>query len=159
MLQNLFGMAMGPLIGGVLSDAFGLQATLAVTPLFGIAAAWLLVIGSRTYERDVERAFLRFLEDVVVLVPLMPDLRRHAVEPLWNVLRAGESPIRDCARNAAIAVIERMNGHEPQMRERRLQHGLGGRVAVEPVEKTGHLSFEPRRGGGLEVHALATHGA
>ena len=56
LLQNLFGMAMGPLIGGVLSDAFGLQTALAVTPLFGIAAAWLLVIGSRTYERDVERA-------------------------------------------------------------------------------------------------------
>ena len=54
--QNLFGLAMGPLIGGILSDAFGLQTALAVTPLFGIAAAWLLVIGSRTYERDVKRA-------------------------------------------------------------------------------------------------------
>jgi MFS family permease len=54
--QNLFGMAMGPLIGGVLSDASGLQTALALTPLFGIAAAWLLVIGSRTYERDVEQA-------------------------------------------------------------------------------------------------------
>ena len=49
-------MAMGPLIGGVLSDAFGLQTALAVTPLFGIAAAWLLVVGSRTYQRDVEQA-------------------------------------------------------------------------------------------------------
>jgi hypothetical protein len=49
-------MAIGPLIGGILSDALGLQAALAVTPAFGIAAAWLLVIGSRTYERDMERA-------------------------------------------------------------------------------------------------------
>ena len=54
--QNLFGMAIGPLIGGILSDALGLQTALAVTPAFGIAAAWLLVIGSRTYERDMERA-------------------------------------------------------------------------------------------------------
>ncbi len=54
--QNLFGMAIGPLIGGILSDAFGLQTALAVTPAFGIAAALLLVIGSRTYERDMERA-------------------------------------------------------------------------------------------------------
>jgi len=46
----------GPLIGGVLSDAFGLQTALAVTPLFGIAAAWMLVIGSRTYERDMKLA-------------------------------------------------------------------------------------------------------
>ena len=61
--QNLFGMAMGPLIGGVLSDAFGLQTALAVTPLFGIAAAWLLVIGSRTYERDVEQAARPLVDD------------------------------------------------------------------------------------------------
>jgi len=56
LLQNLLGMAMGPLLGGVLSDAFGLQTALAVTPLFGIAAAWLLWVGSRTYQRDVEQA-------------------------------------------------------------------------------------------------------
>lgn len=54
--QNLFGLAMGPFIAGALSDAFGLQTALAVIPVFGILAAWLLVIGSRTYERDVARA-------------------------------------------------------------------------------------------------------
>ena len=63
LLQNLFGMAVGPLIGGVLSDAFGLQAALAVTPVFGIAAAWLLVIGSRTYARDVDRAATPLVDD------------------------------------------------------------------------------------------------
>ena len=56
-------MAMGPLIGGVLSDAFGLQTALAVSPLFGIAAAWLLVVGSRTYERDTERAASPVVDD------------------------------------------------------------------------------------------------
>jgi MFS family permease len=61
--QNLLGMAMGPLIGGVLSDAFGLQTALAVIPLFGIAAAWLLVVGSRTYERDVEQAARPLADD------------------------------------------------------------------------------------------------
>lgn len=61
--QNLFGMAVGPIIGGVLSDAFGLQTALAVTPLFGIAAAWMLVVGSRTYERDVERAASPLVDD------------------------------------------------------------------------------------------------
>lgn len=68
LLQNLFGMAMGPLIGGVLSDAFGLQTALAVTPLFGLAAAWLLVIGSRTYERDAGRAASPLVEE-----PSLPD--------------------------------------------------------------------------------------
>ena len=69
LLQNLFGMAMGPLLGGVLSDAFGLQTALAVTPLFGIAAAWLLVIGSRTYERDVGRAASPLVEDASLSDP------------------------------------------------------------------------------------------
>jgi MFS family permease len=68
LLQNLFGMAMGPLIGGVLSDAFGLQTALAVTPLFGLAAAWLLVIGSRTYERDAGRAASPLVDE-----PSLPD--------------------------------------------------------------------------------------
>jgi MFS family permease len=64
LLQNLLGMAMGPLIGGVLSDAFGLQTALAVIPLFGIAAAWLLLIGSRTYQRDIEQAARPLVDDV-----------------------------------------------------------------------------------------------
>jgi len=63
LFQNLFGLAMGPLIAGALSDAFGLQTALAVTPVFGIAAAWILVIGSRTYERDIERAACAPAED------------------------------------------------------------------------------------------------
>jgi len=37
-----------------------------VTPLFGIAAAWLLVIGSRTYERDVERAAMPLVDDATL---------------------------------------------------------------------------------------------
>ena len=65
LLQNLFGMAMGPFIGGALSDAVGLQTALAVTPVFGIAAAWMLVIGSRTYERDVARAAIPLVDDTL----------------------------------------------------------------------------------------------
>jgi MFS transporter, Spinster family, sphingosine-1-phosphate transporter len=67
--QNLFGLAMGPFIAGVLSDAYGLQTALAVTPVFGIAAAWLLVIGSRTYERDVERAANPLVDDADLIAP------------------------------------------------------------------------------------------
>ena len=71
--QNLFGMAIGPLIGGILSDAFGLQTALAVTPVFGIAAAWLLVIGSRTYERDMKQAAKPLVDDAS-----LPDLELAA---------------------------------------------------------------------------------
>jgi MFS family permease len=63
LLQNLFGMAMGPLIAGILSDAYGLQVALAVTPLFGIAAACVLWVGSRTYERDMQRAGEPLVDD------------------------------------------------------------------------------------------------
>jgi MFS family permease len=73
LLQNLIGLAMGPLVAGALSDAFGLQTALAVTPLFGIAAAWLLVVGSRTYQRDVERAAMPLVDDAS-----LPDLELAA---------------------------------------------------------------------------------
>ena len=73
LLQNLFGLAMGPLIAGVLSDAYGLQTALAVTPVFGIAAAWMLVIGSRTYERDVERAASPLVDDALVDGASLPE--------------------------------------------------------------------------------------
>ena len=73
LFQNLFGLAMGPLVAGALSDAFGLQTALAVTPVFGIVAAWMLVIGSRTYERDVERAASPLVDDAS-----LPDLELAA---------------------------------------------------------------------------------
>jgi len=69
LFQNLFGLAMGPLVAGALSDAFGLQTALAVTPVFGIVAAWMLLVGSRTYERDVARAASSFVDDA-----RLPDL-------------------------------------------------------------------------------------
>jgi MFS family permease len=75
LLQNLLGMAMGPFIGGVLSDAFGLQTALVVTPLFGIAAAWLLWIGSRTYEGDVERAASPLVDDARLPDPTLAVAR------------------------------------------------------------------------------------
>lgn len=51
-VQNLFGLGVGPLISGELSDAFGLQAAMAIMPLSCGLAALLLVIGSRTYPAD-----------------------------------------------------------------------------------------------------------
>ena len=39
LFQNLFGLAAGPFIAGVLSDAWGLERALTVMPLFGVLAA------------------------------------------------------------------------------------------------------------------------
>ena len=69
--------------------------------------------------RNIEVAFLRRFQNVVVGVALLPDLRGHAVEALRAVFRAREGHIGDGARDASVAVIERVDGHEPQMGERR----------------------------------------
>jgi predicted MFS family arabinose efflux permease len=53
--QNLFGLAAGPLMGGLLSDAYGLPFALAVAPVFCLAAAVMFAFASAGYERDLVR--------------------------------------------------------------------------------------------------------
>jgi MFS transporter, Spinster family, sphingosine-1-phosphate transporter len=56
LFQNLFGLAAGPFIAGLLSDAFSLPVALAVMPLFAILAAAAFLRAARTYEADAARA-------------------------------------------------------------------------------------------------------
>ncbi|MFL5519398.1 MAG: MFS transporter [Gemmatimonadales bacterium] len=56
LFQNLFGLAAGPLIAGLLSDAWGLPVALATVPLFSILAAAAFLRAGRTYEADAARA-------------------------------------------------------------------------------------------------------
>jgi MFS transporter, Spinster family, sphingosine-1-phosphate transporter len=51
-VQNLFGLGVGPLIAGALSDKFGLRTAMAIVPLSCTCAAALLVIGARSYKQD-----------------------------------------------------------------------------------------------------------
>jgi MFS transporter, Spinster family, sphingosine-1-phosphate transporter len=53
--QNLFGLAAGPFVTGVLSDLYGLQTALALVPAFGLLAAAFFVLAARSYEADVQR--------------------------------------------------------------------------------------------------------
>ncbi|MGX7759535.1 MFS transporter [Streptomyces angustmyceticus] len=53
LVQNLFGLAVGPLLTGLLSDAFGLRTALAVMPLCCLGAAAAFRLGSRSYEKDL----------------------------------------------------------------------------------------------------------
>lgn len=55
-VQNLGGLGVGPLIAGALSDAYGLRTALAVIPLSCLLCAMVLLLGARSYERDLERA-------------------------------------------------------------------------------------------------------
>ncbi|MEJ5989899.1 MFS transporter [Ramlibacter sp. PS3R-8] len=56
LFQNLFGLAIGPVIAGALSDAWGLPLALAAMPIFSILAAAAFVRAARTYEADAARA-------------------------------------------------------------------------------------------------------
>lgn len=55
-VQNLLGLAAGPLIAGVLSDAFGLVTALSIMSLFCAASAVVLLIGSRIYPPELNAA-------------------------------------------------------------------------------------------------------
>src|SRR6187402_175854 len=56
LFQNLFGLAAGPFIAGILSDTWGLAPALTVTPLFAVLAALAFVLAARSYEADKARA-------------------------------------------------------------------------------------------------------
>jgi len=56
LFQNLFGLAAGPFIAGVLSDLLGLQQALALMPLFSVLAVLAMLLAARTYEADLQRA-------------------------------------------------------------------------------------------------------
>jgi MFS family permease len=58
LFQNLFGLAAGPFITGVLSDTLGLQTALTIIPAFGLLAAIFFLMAARSYEADLARAHL-----------------------------------------------------------------------------------------------------
>jgi MFS transporter, Spinster family, sphingosine-1-phosphate transporter len=55
LFQNLLGLAAGPFITGVLSDALGLERALTIIPAFGLLAAVFFVLATRSYEADIQR--------------------------------------------------------------------------------------------------------
>ncbi len=56
LFQNLFGLAAGPFLAGVLSDAWGLTPALSAMPLFALVAAAAFLLAARSYESDKARA-------------------------------------------------------------------------------------------------------
>jgi MFS family permease len=51
-VQNLVGLAIGPVLAGWVSDRYGLTAALAVLPLLCVVSAAMFCYGARFYERD-----------------------------------------------------------------------------------------------------------
>lgn len=56
LFQNLFGLALGPFLAGLLSDSFGLVPALTAMPLFALVAAGAFLLAARNYESDKARA-------------------------------------------------------------------------------------------------------
>lgn len=56
LVQNLFGLAGGPLIAGLLSDRVGLQAALACVPVVSLAAALCFLVAHSTYVAEARSA-------------------------------------------------------------------------------------------------------
>ena len=56
LFQNLFGLAIGPVIAGVFSDAWGLESALTAIPAFSALAAIAFLVAERSYETDKQRA-------------------------------------------------------------------------------------------------------
>jgi len=51
--RNLFGLAGGPLLAGLISDVYGLRIAMAVVPLFCLLAAAFFLRATRTYSKDI----------------------------------------------------------------------------------------------------------
>jgi MFS family permease len=54
LFQNLFGLAAGPFLAGVLSDSLGLAQAMTIIPAAGALAAVFFLLAARTYERDLQ---------------------------------------------------------------------------------------------------------
>ena len=72
--QNLFGFAVGPLVVGAVSDAYGLKAALAVIPVFCAFAACFLWYASRHYDNDLRR--VAAATDTPASIPVGKDVAR-----------------------------------------------------------------------------------
>jgi len=55
LFQNVFGLAVGPVLAGALSDQWGLQHALTFIPLCSVLAAVFFVVAMRSYDADAAR--------------------------------------------------------------------------------------------------------
>jgi MFS transporter, Spinster family, sphingosine-1-phosphate transporter len=69
LFQNLFGLALGPVITGALSDRVGLATAMSIMPVFSLGAVGAMLMAARTYAIDIEGASSAPAEDAPPVSP------------------------------------------------------------------------------------------
>ena len=78
LFQNLFGLAAGPFIAGLLSDRWDLATALSVMPAFSVLAAAAFWRATATYEADLRRCAEAVAETAAAPAAAPPTLPRRA---------------------------------------------------------------------------------
>ena len=104
---------------------------------------------------DIERLLLRSLQDVVIGLALLLDLRRQAVEALGAAIRTGQEQVAHSARDAAVAVVEWVQGDQPKVRKPSLDQRRLVRRAVGPADEAAGFRWKAIGRRRFEMHALA----
>src|SRR5271165_1737428 len=103
---------------------------------------------------DVHRALLGMFEPAVISTTFPPDLRRHAVEALRALLCTSQAHISDGARHAAVAIVEGMYRHKPEVSNRSLNYPVLFIRLIEPAKECTHLPRQLRGRWSFEVNPL-----
>lgn len=110
--------------------------------------------------RDVSVALLASLEHIVIGIPFRHDLGGKAVIADRLPVVLGQGHIGQSAGNPAIAVFKGMDGHEPEMGDRRPEQTLQIASAfIPPCEEMIDLGGDEVGVGRLEVNGFAADGA
>ena len=83
----------------------------------------------------------------------------RAIEAVDRAFSSGQCHVTHGTADAAIAVVKRVQGHQPQMRQPSVHQRITRRIGVEPFQKRGCLCGQGVGGRCLKMHFFATHGA
>ena len=86
-----------------------------------------------------------------------PTLVKELPPPLRRLIGASQCHIPDRSGNTAVAIVERVDRHEPQMHEACLDQWIGFLVDVEPQQQVRHLGIQQMGGRRFEVDLLPAH--
>ena len=106
---------------------------------------------------DVAIALLSLLQNVVVFLLQNLHFVGHTVEALDGVFATGQEHIRDGSGDTAVAIVEGVDGDEPQVGDAGFEDGVCAIIGVYPVDEAVHLLRHALRLWSLVVDLFVTH--